>query len=269
MKPQEYLPRIVIFTATLLIAASTFAAGTHEAVIYNFEPNTDASPNAGLVADRTGNLYGAAVPAGSGGIVFKLSPPTTKGASWTETPLFTFNGSSNGNLPQSSLILDSNSNLYGTTVEGGNGNCKLGGVVVGCGVVFKISRSGGSWQETVLYNFQGGRDGASPQVSPLVFDPAGNLYGITTNGGITSCAAGQGLGCGVVFKLTHPSGTGGSWTETVIHRFKGSDGAIPQGQLVLMGRVLYGTTAGGGAFGFGTVFKINTNGKEAVLHSFK
>jgi uncharacterized repeat protein (TIGR03803 family) len=91
----------------------------------------------------------------------------------------------------------------------------------------------------------------------VIRDSAVNLYGTTTGGGTLTCD------CGVVFKLDT---TG---TETVLHRFKGLDGANPQAGLTgdSAGN-LYGTTLQGGASGFGVVFKLDTTGTETVLYSF-
>jgi len=108
-------------------------------------------------------------------------------------------------------------------------------------------------------------------VSALVFDPAGHLYGTTNQGGgAKPCRA----GCGTVFKLT-PNGKG-KWIETVLYRFQGTtDGALPYGGLAIdQDGSLYGTTNFGGDLtcnggtSCGTVFKIDQNGSETVLHSF-
>ena len=110
------------------------------------------------------------------------------------------------------MIFDQARNLYGTTTEGGNLN-DCGGRA-GCGTVFQPTpNSDGSWTETVLHHFTGGKDGADPAAG-LIFEQAGNLYGTTTGGGnLNYCNA---SGCGVVFKL-EPNSKGG-WTETVLQR---------------------------------------------------
>jgi uncharacterized repeat protein (TIGR03803 family) len=92
------------------------------------------------------------------------------------------------------VIQDAKGNLYGTAAEGGNMSC-----YDGCGVVFKVSKTG---RETVLYAFTGKADGAYP-LAGLIQDAEGNLYGTTGSGGDLSCAGTYGgQGCGVVFKLT-------------------------------------------------------------------
>jgi uncharacterized repeat protein (TIGR03803 family) len=116
---------------------------------------------------------------------------------------------------------------------------------------------------TSLYSFTGKSDGGVPWAS-LVRDNAGNLYGTTTSGGDLSCRFDSSTGCGTVFKLS-PAGK-----EATLHIFKGlPDGSIPHSSLILdSAGNLYGTTSGGGASDNGTVFKVNTKGKETLLHSF-
>jgi uncharacterized repeat protein (TIGR03803 family) len=130
---------------------------------------------AGLILDKTGNLYGANLNGGQdgAGFVFELSPG--KGGTWTTATLYTFTGQSDGRYPYDSLIFDAKGNLYGTTYSFGPGD--------GGGVVFKMTppQNGGDWTETVLYSFKGGSDGASPSGSLL--EKSGMLYGTTQYGG--------------------------------------------------------------------------------------
>jgi uncharacterized repeat protein (TIGR03803 family) len=169
------------------------------------------------------------------------------------------------NAPSGPLLKDAAGNLYGTTGFGGTHNW---------GTVYRLSpTSTGGFTETILYSFKGGSaDGAYPQ-GTLVRDSAGNLYGVTQNGGITGAGCGVTLpnpGCGVVFKL-HPTTTGG-WAETVLHRFTGTDGGTSFAGLVEDSKGnFYGATSVGGSAGLGTVFKLShtsTGWKETVLHSF-
>jgi hypothetical protein len=95
----------------------------------------------------------------------------------TETVQYTFTGGADGAAPQDNLIADANGNYYGTTALGGQfgGNC----FSFGCGNVFELSPNGnGGWNETVLYTFTGGTDGAGPEAG-LTFDSHGNLFGTT------------------------------------------------------------------------------------------
>ncbi|MGA7695570.1 MAG: choice-of-anchor tandem repeat GloVer-containing protein [Candidatus Sulfotelmatobacter sp.] len=220
-------------------------------------------PSGGLVSDGEGNLYGTTALGGDTltccGIVFKLTKPPGGGIPWTETVLYTFlglsSGHSDGSTPMGGVILDKDGNVYGTTLDGGDPS-GCGGD--GCGTVFKLSKEGGTWKESILHAFHGTGDGRGPQ-SGLIFDECGALYGT---------ASGDGVGSGNVFKLSPPTSRGGAWTERVLYRFKGVaalDGANPQAGVVFRGKDLYGTTANGGSascsygsgnVGCGTVFKL-------------
>ncbi len=188
----------------------------------------------------------------------------------TENVLYSFAGGANDGLyPTAALVFGKSGHLYGTTSQGGNST--VCGIFGGsCGVVFELTPVSGGWKESVLYEFTGGADGGTPY-DALVIDSKGNLYGTTSVGGSS--------GMGTVFELTR--GTGGTWTETVLHSFAGgSDGAYPHAGLVLKGNSLYGTTLQGGtgaACGYfgngscGTVFKLThskTSWMESVLYSF-
>src|ERR1043166_3920296 len=160
------------------------------------------------------------------------------------TQLYAFAGSPDGAEPNIRLIKDDNGNLYGTTLEGGNG--ALCGDM-GCGTVFKLAKDG---TERVLYSFSGGSDGAYPQGVRL---GAGGLYGVTTSGGPSKYCIGRG-GCGTVFMIA-PDGT-----EKVLYSFTGgSDGAFPNPGMVAdeVGD-LYGTTSGDP--GAETLFELTPGG---------
>jgi uncharacterized repeat protein (TIGR03803 family) len=168
----------------------------------------------------------------------------------TLTVLYSFTGGADGYWPYAALIRDVAGNLYGTTFWGG---------AFDVGTVFKVDSTG---EETVLHSFTGGADGENPYAG-LTGDAAGNLYGTTIGGGGNQ-PCNYYYGCGTVFEL---DATG---KETVLHSFTDSpDGANPFAGLIRdAAGNLYGTTAGGGAFGFyGTVFKLTT-GKYEVLYSF-
>ncbi len=199
-------------------------------------------PYGGLVMDKAGNLYGttaAGFGPDIGGVVFEIT------SAGTFTILHSFNGGSDGEQPESSLIRDKKGNLYGTTGLGGAGNS---------GVVFKIAPDG---TETVLYSFTGGSDGAFPRGS-LIRDKDGNLFGTTSGGGAN--------GLGVIFEITRKAK---ETKETVLHSFTGNDGSAPQAGLIAddAGN-FYGTASGGGAFGYGTVFELAPDGTETLLYSF-
>jgi len=211
-----------------------------ETVLRSFGGTGDGrDPAAGLIKDKTGNLFGTTDFGGSAGegTVFKLAPDGT------ETMLWSFGGTGDGIYPEAGLIKDAAGNLYGTTLDGGvNDN----------GIVFKLTPRGA---ETVLHSFTGS-DGSNPAAG-LIADAAGNLYGTTEFGGANNG--------GVVFKVA-PDGT-----ETVLHSFadNGSDGYYPMDGLIKdeTGN-LYGTTYSGGAKHHGIVFKLAPDGTETVLHAF-
>jgi uncharacterized repeat protein (TIGR03803 family) len=214
--------------------------------------------------------------------VFELTPGS---GGWTETQLYVFKGKAynDGDAPTSGLILDAAGNLYGVTAYGGGGNCYLSGIKGGCGTVYELTPNGSTWTETILYSFQGDKDGYLP-AGNLVFDAAGNLYGSTLfGGGYGNCNPIYGY-CGTIFKLSPPGGKGGAWTETALYRFKGGrDGASPNGGLIFDKQgALYGTTYFGGGSsactwhedGCGTVFELKPPAKkggpwtEAILYRF-
>jgi uncharacterized repeat protein (TIGR03803 family) len=231
------------------------SASGKEAVLHRFNHKDGAVPIGELLRDAAGNLYGTASVGGlsRSGVVFKVD---TTGK---ETVLYSFTGAINrgdgdGYLPSAGLVRDATGNLYGTTQQGGMPRYENNGTV------FKLDANG---KETVLHSFTGPPDGRYP-VARLVRDAAGNLYGTTRAGGITGTTCNGNDGCGVVFKI---DSTG---KETVLYSFTGGpDGAYPSGGLVrdAAGNI-YGTAGQGGDSSGGVVFKLDTTGKETVLHSF-
>jgi len=230
-------------------------------VVYSFEGSPDAEyPSTDLVVDGSGNLYGMTVLGGAfgSGTVFRLSPSP---AGWSETVLYSFRSGADGGQPYGGVTLDAQGNLYGTAVVGGSGgSC----VEDGCGVVWKLTRSGASWTHSVIHDFNGA-DGFGPG-GPVVFDGFGNLYGMTPTGGP--------FGLGVVYQLT--PGAGGSWTSTVIHAFSGrDDGATGSAGRLLVddAQNIYGVATVGGEHGLGDVFRITPSASGTwtfrTLYSFK
>ncbi|MGB7769683.1 MAG: choice-of-anchor tandem repeat GloVer-containing protein [Verrucomicrobiia bacterium] len=207
--------------------------------LYSFTGDGDGGyPMAGLVQGADGNLYGTASVGGTGdwGSVFNITPDGTFDA------LHSFTGVADGGFPYAELVQGVDGNFYGTTLEGGNG----------WGTVFRII-PGGSVSN--LYSFTGGADGGSPEAR-LVQGVDGSLYGTTSEGGASSS--------GTVFKIT----TNGTFTN--LYSFYGSsDGGFPYaGVIQAADGNLYGTTTGDGQYGYGTVFKITTNGALTTLYSF-
>jgi len=248
--------------ASILLAAPS-AQGAPEKILYNFCTKSNctdgANPNAVLLQDVEGNLYGATYFGGvSGtcvegcGVLFKLSP------TGQETVLHAFTDGADGTYPQAGLIEDAQGNLYGTVFSSGTGCGDHG-----CGAVFKVSAAG---KFSVLYSFTDGADGGYP-LGGLVEDAKGNLYGTTSAGGVGNGCNNN--GCGTVFEL-NPAGV-----LTVLHTFTGGiDGGNPQAGLLLDAEGnLYGTTFEGGGkdcggTGCGVIFKQSASGKYSVLHRF-
>jgi uncharacterized repeat protein (TIGR03803 family) len=243
-----------------------------ESLLHNFAGGQDGSyPVASLIFDQAGNLYSTTFRGGSNncadacGTVFELSP--TSGRAWTEKILYRFCSQkhcSDGNLPYGTVVFDNAGNLYGTTGDGGL-NCGNG---LGCGVVYELSpSSSGTWTETVLHAFCAEKDcpdGLYPlDNSSLIFDQAGNLYGTTEMGGKNQA--------GTVFELS--PGSNGTWTEKILHSFKGTDGDDPYAGVIFdKSGNLYGTTFEGGSGGGGVAYALapNSNGgwDDVILHNF-
>ena len=159
-------------------------AGWSEHTLYSFHDGTDgAQPEAGVIMDSAGNLYGATCcGANNGGTVFVLNP---SGGNWTFNLAYDLSGFGPG--PSQNLVRDSAGNLYGSTWGDG---------LYGEGVVFKLTPTNGGWIYTDLHDFTGGSDGGNAE-GGLVLDSNGNLFGTTYQGGLQSCAF-----CGVVFEIT-------------------------------------------------------------------
>ena len=206
-------------------------------------------PDGQMIVDGSGNLYGTSVSGLTSGDGEVLELVNSSGT-YTEKILYTFAGGIDGSGPSAPLIMDSAGNLYGVTSSGGgSANC-----FGGCGTVFELINSSGSYTKKTLYAFPGGSAGADPRGS-LVVDAAGDLYGTAMSGGDTSLN--NGYGAGAVFEVD-PSGR-----ETVLHAFgtvtnDGNDGEGDGGLAMDAAGNLYGTTPGGGADGHGIGFKITT-----------
>ncbi len=231
-----------------------------ETVLYRFQGGSDgAFPQASLLLDAAGNLYGTTWGGGntqcSGGCgtVFELLRPATSGAAWTERVLYRFLGVPSGRgdgdaATPNGLVFDRAGNLDGMSYSGGH--CVSNETGTTCyGAVFQLTPptgGGTAWTERVLYRFHG------PSGSPAgpVLDAAGTLYGVAVWGQ---------YGYGMVFALTPPSAPGSSWAETTVHSFDGSDGAFPMPGLTVdqAGR-LYGATMGSPAYNSsGTVYRLS------------
>lgn len=225
--------------------------GTGFTLLHSFAgaPSDGQKPNAGLVLDSSGFLYGTTVQGGSHndlGTIFKIK---TDGTGYSILHDFV-GGAADGKLPYASLILDGSGFLYGTTFGDGTATGS---------VVFKLRTDGLGY--VVLHTLAGGTTDGLGSYAALLSDGAGTLFGTTHNGGISDR--------GTVFTLK----TDGT-AFALVHSFAGgtTDGQYPQGALVRDGAgFLYGTTLNGGnsSLGLGTVFKVKTDGSGfQLLHAF-
>jgi uncharacterized repeat protein (TIGR03803 family) len=217
---------------------------------FNSDDGDGYNPLGGLILDKAGNLDGTTEYANTGqvcsggcGLVFELIHAN---GNWTEKVLHSFNPNRKGGVfPRAGVIFDNFGNLYGTTVNGGADSSGCGGY--GCGAAFELSPGdNGRWTEKVLHSFyNNGRDGTSPEAS-LVLGKTSTAYW----GGAYS-------NYGAVFELIP---NGGKWSERVLHSFNPNshDGLNPFASGVVLDKSvkLYGTTAGGGAHGQGSVFEV-------------
>lgn len=235
---------------------------------------TYAGMASGALYDGVSPLFGTTESGGrnDAGTAFEL---TMNGDQWSETVIHNFcsrGGCLDGKFPESSLIPDQAGNLYGTTFVGGPNNQQVPG---GAGVAFELLINN-AWSETVLYNFcQAANclDGVAPQGN-LAIDAIGNLYGITSGGGVPSKACPS--GCGVIFKLV-PDGADS--TISILHSFCSKtdcrDGSsIYEGVVLDSSGNLFGTTQFGGGNdidqfheGGGVVYEL-TGSSYKVLHRF-
>jgi uncharacterized repeat protein (TIGR03803 family) len=186
-----------------------------------------------LVMGADGLLFGTTESGGYFGTDFAVCDCPGK-----EVVIHQFGIGKDGAQPIGGVVLDPEGNFYGTTSLGG---------AFGNGTVFKETRSGHRWTESIIYNFTAENDPINPAAG-VTLDPQGNLYGTASLGGT--------FGYGAVYQLS-PSASG--WTETVLYNFQNADdGANPVGGLVLDGAGnLYGSTFDGGVNGGGIVYEMS------------
>ena len=225
------------------IAKTSSGYASTPTILVSFDGSNGGNPQAGLIADANGNLFGTTNVGGANeyGVVFEVAK-TSSGYANSPTILFNFDNT-NGAIPQAGLIADANGNLFGTT-SGGGAN--------GYGVVFEIAKtsSGYATTPTILFNFDN-TNGASP-VAGLIIDANGNLFGTTSQGG--------GGGDGTVFEIVKSSSVYAS-TPTTLASFNGSNGSLPPAGLIAdTNGNLFGPTVNGGSNNTGTAFEITGSG---------
>lgn len=238
--------------------------------------------------------------------------PTSQLTATAQTPararnervLYSFKKSADGWQPLSSLALDSEGSVYGTTKLGGANNL---------GTVFALALSPAGYTERILHSFADPPDGFYPNAG-VSLDSKGTLYGTTplggtyygtvfellpsgssyvekivhsfnpfsngdgaspyagvtigSNGVLYGTASAGGYGAGMIFILK-PSGSG--YGQTGFAFGEGNNGAAPYGGVILKNGFLFGTTSQGGRGNFGTVFQVkatDTTGAPIKIHSF-
>lgn len=254
----------VVFKLTPPVPGQT--VWTHS-VILNFQGTANgANPEAGLIIDKRGALYGTTLYGGSSGwagSVFKLTPPTQPTASWTHKELFPFAGNGlYGSYPHAGVVFGADGALYGTN------DARMYQLTP------SLPGQTETWTPTILFKRTEGRYGYPP-LSDLVMGASGELYGTTFMGGYYGGNC-QNSGCGMVYKLTPPATPDLAWTQTVLYAFEGSkDGYYPQGGVTLgPDGALYGTTQSGGGNNLGTLFRLTpppfgkTRWTKSVLSHF-
>lgn len=256
----DYYPQGLVQGANGLLYGTTFSGGGFDwraggdGAVFEMTTNSSAyevlfsvgsggpadgsSPSTALLSGSDGALYGTTGSGGNfgTGIFFKLN---IDGAGYQI--LHNFGSVQNdGAYPGARLVEDANGMLYGTTVGGGSN---------GAGTVFKVSADGSGY--AVLHQFQSsGADGQAPW-SALALATNGTLFGTTVSGG--------NFGYGCVFKI----GTDGAGYQR-LYDFPTNGPNGPQSPVgdILQGSdgALYGTSSAGGSYGYGTIFKLNTDG---------
>lgn len=214
----------------------------NETIVHHFHGGSDgANPNAGVVQDTAGNLYGTTRYGGRGcdgqgcGTVFKIS------ASGQETIIHRFRDGMDGANPLSSLAVDSSGNIYGTAWSGGLFNY---------GTVFEISSAG---EVKILHHFAAGSDGSNP-VGGVTLDQAGNLYGTASGAGTSQI--------GIVYMIN----TAG--VESVLYTFTGSaHGAYSTSHLLVDTSGNIFGMASQGVAGWGSIFEVS-GGAFTLLYYF-
>lgn len=239
---------------------TTYQGGTahgQDGTVYELTPNSDGIwtetllhsfsggiadgelPEAELVFDAAGNLYGTTTAGGAKGFgtVYELSPAS--GGGWTEQLVYNFTGGKSLQRPDAPVWLDGSGNIFGT-VAGADTDPGYGGVFE------LISNGDGTWTEKSLHLFGGNVDGQTPS-GGLTASPAGVLFGTTQRGGAN--------GLGIVYELQ--KNASGQWIEQTIYTFSGLDGSFPyDGVSVGKSGLLYGVTIQGGTSDQGAVYQV-------------
>jgi hypothetical protein len=279
---------LTVFLLAALWLGTASAAVSKLDVIHGFLGSSDGAREFSTPLLKDGKLYTATTyggiitrsafsPGYGAGTIDEFVPSATTAGAWTRTTLYEFKGATDGAQPYASVTQGNEKNVFfGVTLHGGNGDASPG---TGDGTVFRLEPplpGETKWRETVLHVFGIKEDGSTP-ASRVVVDKDGAVYGTTLEGGFRNC---DNSGCGVVYKLTPPTGGERAWKETVLYRFRSkTDGYYPLGGLILDGHGgLFGTTTWGGSgcggFGCGTIFHltppkiIGEGWRKTIIHEF-
>ena len=221
----------------LLDVAAVCAQGANLTTLYSFDGTNGSKPRAGLIQGTNENFYGLAYQGGANslGTIFEMTP--TGGV----TNRWSFNRT-DGALPSAPFILGKDGNFYGEALGG----------TLGFGTIFKLTHDG-AFSNLVSFVPPAGVSTSGP----LLQGQDGNFYGVTEQAATLGNS-------GTIYRMT----SGG--TVTNLYTFSGPDGFRPRGGLVQgTNGILYGTTSQGGTNGgYGTIFKISTNGAFQSMWSF-
>ncbi len=217
--------------------------------IWTLRANHDgANPDAGLVMDNNGALFGTTSLAGQGhgegwGTVFKLTPPAQQGGAWIFDRLCFFpQNEVAGGQPIAPVYLAPNGALFGTAFSGGRHTGSEGDAFM----LTPPQNGGTAWTRTVIARF--GEFDADP-AGGLLPGAGGVLYGTASGFGDRTP--------GAVYELTPPAHGATRWKTQTLFQFNGSNGATPTGALTADGSGgFYGADFNGGAYGYGTLFHL-------------
>ncbi|MGA3402372.1 MAG: choice-of-anchor tandem repeat GloVer-containing protein, partial [Acetobacteraceae bacterium] len=230
-------------TGGSLVQSASLASGPTLTTLVSFDVTDGGNPQAGLIADAAGNLFGTTYggAANDNGSIFEIANTSTGYAS-TPTTLASASTAAGYN-PRAGLFADASGDLFGTASFGGaNGD----------GTVYEIAKTDGSYASalTTLVTFNG-TNGSGPYAG-LIADAAGDLFTTTEGGGA--------LGYGAVIEIPYSDGSYASAPTTLVS-FNGTNGGAPYGGLVAdAAGNLFGTTDTDGADNEGTVFEIAKTG---------
>jgi uncharacterized repeat protein (TIGR03803 family) len=242
-------PGLFVLMSLLLVCWGKNVSGRTLTPLWEFGGlSNDAdggSPGASMIQGRDGNFYGTSGLTNQVHCtVFKITPDGTLTTLWQFGSL---SNSADGTSLMSGLVQGRDGDFYGTTASGGTNHY--------AGTAYKITSAGTLtplWQFGSLSN---NTDGHGP--NGLIQGSDGNFYGTTAGGGA--------FGHGTVFRIT-PQGS-----LTTLYSFGNfaGDGVDPFATVVQgSDGNFYGTTAGGGAFGHGTVFQITPAGTLTNIWHF-